>query len=165
MSTKIKNRHRLKNKEIREINNILSKDFDSIELESDSVIEVGDVEDTKFVFVDGQAVLMYFENRLCFTLKGIELFNPKEKFVVVDMGAVKFVTNGADVMSPGIIDADKYIKQNDFVWICDERNKKALATGFAIISGEEMISGEKGKAVRVIHYVGGPIWSFSAKSL
>ena len=128
-------------------------------------MEIGDVEDTRFVFVDGQAVFMYFEDRLCFTLKGIELFSPEEKYVLVDMGAVKFVTNGADVMSPGIIDADKNIKENDFVWICDERNKKALAVGFAVIPGEEMISGEKGKAVRIIHHVGDEIWSFVAKSL
>jgi len=165
MNYKIRNRHRLKNKQIREINNSISKDFENVILDTNSVVEVGDVENTRFVFVDGQAVFMYFEDGLCFTLKGIELFNPKEKFVVVDMGAVKFVTNGADVMAPGIIDADINIKENDFVWICDERNKKALAVGFAIISGEEMISGGSGKAVRVIHHVGDDIWSFVAKSL
>jgi len=165
MSQKIKNRHRLKSKEIRELNNILEKEFGETFFDTNVAVEVGDVENTRFVFIDGQALLMYFEDKLCFTLKGIEVFKPKNRFVVVDMGAVKFVTNGADVMAPGIIDADNNIKENDFVWICDERNKKPLAVGFATVSGEGMISGDKGKAIRVIHYVGDSIWGFVAKSL
>jgi PUA-domain protein len=166
MSQNIKNRHRLKNREINKLIDTLNKDFENIVfLDRKSTLEVGDVEGIRFVLVNGQAVLMYFEGRLCLTLKGIEFFKIKERFVVVDMGAVKFVSNGADVMSPGIINADKNIKENDFVWVCDERNKKALAVGFAKISGEEMISSESGKAVRIIHHVGDVIWSFVAKSL
>ena len=165
MSQKIRNRHRLKSKELRGIVETLEKEFDGVFFDDNSTVEVGDVEDTKFIFVDGQAVLMYFEDKLCLTLKGIELFKPKDRFVIVDMGAVKFVTNGADVMAPGIIDADKNIKENDFVWICDERNKKPLAVGFAVISGEDMINADSGKAVRIIHYVGDTLWGFVAKSL
>lgn len=165
MSQNIRNRHRLKSKEIRGIVETLEKEFGGVFFDDNSTVEVGDVEDTRFIFVDGQAVLMYFEDKLCLTLKGIGLFNPKNRFVIVDMGAVKFVTNGADVMAPGIIDADKNIKENDFVWICDERNKKPLAVGFATLSGEDMINEDSGKAVRVIHYVGDKLWGFVAKSL
>ena len=165
MSQKIRNRHRLKSKEIRGIVETLEKEFDGVFFDDNSTIEVGDVDDTRFIFVDGQPVLMYFEDKLCLTLKGIGLFNPKNRFVIVDMGAVKFVTNGADVMAPGVIDADKNIKENDFVWICDERNKKPLAVGFAVTSGEDMINGDSGKAVRIIHYVSDTLWDFVAKSL
>lgn len=165
MSKNIKNRHRLKSKEIRGLVDTLEKEFGETFFDTNVAVEVGDVENNRFVFIDGQAVLMYFEDKLCFTLKGIELFKPKNRYVTVDMGAVKFVANGADVMAPGIVDSDKNIKENDFVWICDERNKKPLAVGFAVISGEDMISGDKGKAVRVIHYVGDDIWGFVAKSL
>jgi len=165
MSQKIKNRHRLKSKEIRGIVETLEKEFGGVFFDDTSTVEVGDVEDTRFIFVDGQAALMYFEDKLCLTLKGIELLKPKNRFVIVDMGAVKFVTNGADVMTPGIVDADKTIEENDFVWICDERNKKPLAVGFAVVSGEDMINGDSGKAVRIIHFVGDKLWGFVAKSL
>ncbi len=165
MSQKIKNRHRLKSKEIRNIIEDLENEFNEIFFDINSTVEIGEVEGIRFIFVESQAAFMYLEDKTCFTLKGIELFKPKNRFVVVDMGAVKFVTNGADVMAPGIIDADKNIKENDFVWICDEHNKKPLAVGFATISGEDMVSGDKGKAVRIIHYVGDSIWEFVAKSL
>ena len=165
MSQKIRNRHRLKSKEIRGVVETLEKEFDEVFFDDKATVEIGDVDDTRFIFVDGQAVLMYIEDKLCLTIKGIELFKPKDRFVIVDMGAVKFVTNGADVMAPGIIDADKNIKENDFVWICDERNKKPLAVGFAVLSGEDMINADSGKAVRIIHYVGDTLWDFVAKSL
>ena len=165
MATKIKNRHRLKSKQIREIVETLENEFEGAFFDNNSVVEVGDVEDKRFVFVDGKPVLMYVDKQVCFTIHGIEFFEVKNRYVTVDMGAVKFVTNGADVMSPGVIDADVNIKEKDFVWICDERNKKPLAVGFAEISGEEMISENKGKAVRIIHYVGDIIWGFVAKSL
>ena len=108
---------------------------------------------------------MFYNNKLVFTLSGLNIYKPTNRQVVVDMGAVKFVANGADVMGPGIVDADKNIKPDDVVWICDEKNKKPLAMGLALISGEEMIQKQKGKAVAVFHYVGDVIWDFVAKSL
>ena len=165
MGFKTKNRHRLKNKDIQKIIEKIKQDFECEDLSENSVFEVGDVEGTKFVFIDGKPDLMYHQDKVVFTLLGINKFRPNTRFVVVDMGAVKFVTNGADVMTPGVIDADKNIKENDFVWICDERNKKALAIGFALMSGDMMITEKKGKAVSVFHFVGDNIWTFVAKSL
>ena len=98
-------------------------------------------------------------------MAGIEKYRPRNRYVIVDMGAVQFVTNGADVMSPGIVDADKNIQENDIVYICDEKNKKPLAIGMALVSGDEMISQKKGKAINIIHHVGDKLWAFVAKSL
>jgi len=76
----------------------------------------------------------------------------------VDMGAVKFVYNGADVMAPGIVKADASIAIGDFVWVRDERNLRPLAVGEALMSGAEMGASEKGKSVRSIHHVGDDLW-------
>ena len=103
---------------------------------------------------------MFYSDRIIFTLSGLYNYKLKSKYVVVDMGAVKFVVKGADVMTPGIVDSDKNIKPNDMVWICDEKNKKPLAVGIALISGEDMIKKEKGKAVIILHYVGDNLWDF-----
>ena len=92
-------------------------------------------------------------------------YKPKQNYVVVDMGAVKFVTNGADVMAPGIVDADENIDEDDQVWICDEKHNKPLAIGIALMSGEQMLKEKQGKAIKTIHYVGDQIWNFVAKSL
>ena len=107
----------------------------------------------------------YYDNNILFNLRGLERYKPKEHFVVVDMGAVKFVTNGADVMAPGIVDADNDIVEGDQVWICDERNHKALGVGIALMSGEQMVQEKNGKAISLVHYVGDTLWNIVAKSL
>ena len=81
------------------------------------------------------------------------------------MGAVKFVTNGADIMAPGIVDADDTIAVDDSVWICDETHKKPLAVGIALKSGIEMVQQEKGKAVKMIHHVGDELWNLMKTSI
>ena len=160
MEFKIKNRHRLKKKEVREIINKLKSNFNSNFFNIDSVVEIGFYENTQFVFIEYKPYFMFYNDRIVFTLSGLYKYKPNNKHVIVDMGAVKFVAKGADVMSPGIVDADKNIQPTDIVWICDEKNKKPLAVGIAIISGEEMIKKEKGKAVVIFHYVGDNFWDF-----
>jgi len=165
MSVKIKNRYRLKTKDIKKFQNELKNTFDSVFFNEKSSVETGDIEGMRIIFVDDEPVFMIYKNRIVFTLQGLYKYKPREKFVVIDMGAVKFVTNGADVMAPGIVDADKDINENDQVWICDEKHHKPLAVGIAIMTGEQMMSERQGKAINVIHYVGDRLWNLTAKSL
>jgi len=160
MSAKIKNRHRLKRKEITDIISKISKTFKGNFFDEKSSVETGDIDGIRIVFVEGEPCFMMHGDDIVFTLHGLQKYTPKENYVVVDMGAVKFVTSGADVMSPGIVDADKNIKEGDQVWICDERHHKPLAVGTAIINGEQMISKDKGKSIEVYHYVGDKLWRF-----
>ena len=74
------------------------------------------------------------------------------------MGAVRFMANGADVMSPGIVDADPDLVEGDVVVVVDETHRKPLAVGISLISGSEMVENDKGKAVKTIHFIGDPIW-------
>ena len=165
MSFKIKNRHRLKTKDIKNLQDELIFIFKTSFFNEKSSVEIGDYEEYKIIFVDGEPCFIFYNDKIVFTLHGINKYKPKNNYVIVDMGAVKFVTNGADVMTPGIIDADKNIKQDEQVWICDEKHKKPLAIGIAIIDGEQMITEEKGKAINTIHWVGDKLWNFTAKSL
>jgi PUA domain protein len=165
MNIKVKNRHRLKTKEIKEIQNKLQNNFGNTFFDVKSSVETGDVDGIQTIFINQEPCFIIHENQIIFTLHGINRFKPKRNFVVVDMGAVKFVTSGADVMAPGIIDADINIKKDDQVWICDERHRKPLAVGLASMSGEKMISEGKGKAIKVVHYVGDEVWNLIAKSL
>jgi len=165
MSVKIKNRHRLKSKDIRNLLEEVKKDFNEINFDDKTTVEIGDFEEFRIVFIQNIPCFFYHCNKLIITLFGINNLHPKSNYVVVDMGAVKFVTNGADVMAPGIIDADININEGDQVWICDERNKKPLAVGIAEISGNQMIHEEKGKSITMIHHVGDKLWNFCAKSL
>jgi len=165
MSIKIKNRHRLKAKDIRELKNDLKKIFNEIFFDEKSSIETGDLDGKNIIFVNGEPCFMSHENKIVFTLHGLNKYKPKKNFVVIDMGAVRFVTNGADVMAPGIVDADRDISAGDQVWICDENHHKPIAIGIALLSGEDMISQYKGKVINTIHYVGDELWNYVAKSL
>jgi len=163
MSIKIKNRHRLKAKDIRRYQNELKDIFNDVFFNEKSSIETGDLNETNIIFVDGEPCFMSYNDKIVFTLHGLNKYKPKKNFVVVDMGAVRFVTNGADVMAPGIIDADKDISEGDQVWICDENHHKALAIGIALVSGGEMISQSQGRVIKTIHYVGDELWNYATK--
>jgi PUA domain protein len=79
--------------------------------------------------------------------------------VIVDMGAVRFVTGGADVMRPGIVEIDEAISKGEYVVVKDERNRMPLAICIANHPGAEMRSMEKGKVLVNIHYVGDELWN------
>jgi PUA domain protein len=164
MSLIIKNRHGLKSKEIKIFQNELKDFYDNNFININSFVEIAELEDLNIIFVDDEPNFMLYKNKIFFTLYGLNKYKPKKKFVVVDMGAIRFITNGADVMTPGIVDADKDIIKSDPVWICDEKHYKPLAIGIALINGEQMIDKNKGKAVKIIHYVGDNIWNFLLKS-
>lgn len=104
-------------------------------------------------------VLKGESERAWLSVRGFLATKPPKRFVTVDMGAVKFVLNGADVMAPGIVEADPAIAPGDLVWIRDERNKQPLAIGEAIVAGTAMPRGPKGKAVKAIHHVGDDLWN------
>ena len=70
------------------------------------------------------------------------------------MGAVEFVYNGADIMAPGIVEADKNISEGDLVWVREVEHEKPLAVGKALTQGKEMIESEEGKVVKNLHHVG-----------
>lgn len=164
MSLILKNRHSLKSKEIKIFQNELKNFYDDNFFDKKSFVEIAEFEGLNIIFVDNEPSFMLYENKIFFTLHGLNKYKPKKKFVVVDMGAIRFVTNGADVMAPGIVDADRNISENDPVWICDEKHRKPLAVGIAVMNSEQMINKNKGKAVKIIHYVGDEIWNFTLKS-
>ena len=109
-------------------------------------------------------MFFYHQDKIIPTLKSLldcaDIFNAIKK-AVVDMGAVKFVTSGADIMRPGIVETDEGIKKGDAIAIVDVDNRKPLAVGIAMFSSEEIPEMKSGKVVKSIHYVGDNIWGFS----
>jgi PUA domain protein len=158
MAVKIKNRHRLKEREVKELATQLHSQFGDDFLKGKESVDVGSVEEFTVVLVDDSMDFLMLNNRIVFTLQGLMKHHPKTKFVIIDMGAVGFIIKGADVMAPGIIDADNTIQKDDVVWICDEKHHKPLAIGVALMSGEEMKTKKPGKAVKTLQYVGDRFW-------
>ena len=80
--------------------------------------------------------------------------------VIVDMGAIRYVTNGADVMRPGITNIDPDIKKGDIIQIVDEKHGRALAIGKAMFDASDMESRSSGKVIKNIHTIQDSIWDF-----
>lgn len=97
------------------------------------------------------------------SVRGLLSHEPKTGWVQVDMGAVPFVCNGANVMSAGINDASIEIGVGQYVWIREENHHKPLGVGKVIMNREEMIQSEKGKAIQALHYIGDKIWTYGVK--
>lgn len=83
--------------------------------------------------------------------------------VSVDMGAVKFVCNGAKVMRPGIVNMDEF-KKDDIVVVKDNTHGKYLAVGLALTSSQEANTMSKGAVVGNMHYISDKFWEAYKKS-
>jgi len=82
-----------------------------------------------------------------------------EKFpnVTVDMGAIKFMCKGANVMRPGIKKFTEFEKDN-LVCIIEESQHKFLAVGKAMVSSSELENMEKGEVIKNLHYISDKFW-------
>jgi len=82
-----------------------------------------------------------------------------EKFpnVMVDMGAVKFMCKGANVMRPGIKKFTEFEKDK-IVCVVEESQHKFLAVGKAMVSSSELENMEKGEVVKNLHYISDKFW-------
>ncbi len=156
----VKSRHHLRSDAISELQASLVESFGS-EVTGDS-FELVELNGTTFdiVLVDGEKLIAKLDGEPFLTVQGANAFRPTESVVTVDAGAVSFVSNGADVMRPGIVEVDDDIEPGDLVAIAEETHGKVLAIGRATEPSNEML-GESGKVVESIHYVGDDLYEFS----
>ncbi|MFB3765779.1 MAG: RNA-binding protein [Methanotrichaceae archaeon] len=154
---RIKSRHHLRGSLAKNIIVALAPYLDDASaLQKASLEQAETDEGENLIFINGKPLIMLIDSQPFFTVLGAIELAPKKKLVMVDSGAVRFIVNGADVMSPGIVYADPEIAAGDLVVILEEKHKKPLAIGRALIPGSEMRG--SGKAVKSLHHVGDQIW-------
>jgi len=156
----VKSRHHLRSDAISSLQAALDATFGA-DVTGDS-FELVELSDTEFdvVLVDGEQLVAELDDEPFLTVQGANEFPPSESVVTVDAGAVSFVSNGADVMRPGIVEADADIAPGDLVAIAEETHGKVLAIGRALTDGEDMV-GDADKVVESIHHVGDDLYTFS----
>lgn len=157
-SLQVRKRHRLRQKKMEKLSERLYKVFGADTFSLNDTVDSAETKNYDIIYVNNEVLAMIIDDEPFLTLKGILKYHPRNRWVTVDMGAVKFVYNGADVMAPGIVNADPTIEKDDLVWVRDERNLQPLAIGKALMSGIEMISANKGKSIETLHYVGDRLW-------
>ena len=77
--------------------------------------------------------------------------------ITVDMGAVKFMCKGANVMRPGIVKHAEF-KKDEIVCIAEESYQKILAVGKAVVDSSELQEMERGEVLKNMHYVSDIFW-------
>ena len=156
----ISSRHHLRSDAVRELEAALADGF-GIELDAEGyeLVEIAE-EDLDLVLVDGEPYAVYFDGEPAPTVAGANAAEPTKRVVTVDAGAVSFVSDGADVMRPGIVDATDDIEADDLVLIVEEAHGKVLAIGRARVPSEELL-GDSGKVIDSIHHVGDELYTFS----
>lgn len=114
-------------------------------------------EDKTYYYKDDLCAMFVWEGKLIPTLKLIIQKNFL-KTVTVDMGAIKFLVSGADVMRPGIVASEEFSK-DAIVVVVDQTHKKPLCICQAMFSSADMMAMKTGKVLKNIHWVGDSIWT------
>jgi len=81
----------------------------------------------------------------------------KFPYVTVDMGAVKFVCKGANIMRPGITKFSDF-ESGEIVCVVEESQNKFLAVGKAEMSSKELEDTKKGEVIKNMHYISDIFW-------
>lgn len=155
---KFRKRHRLRQKEVASLARELDETLGTVTFSEGEVVDMAEGPGYDAVFIGGKVLAFVILGKPFLTVRGLLRYGAKKRYVTVDMGAVKFVYNGADVMGPGIVESDPEVRPGDLVWIRDLKNKQPLAVGRALLDAPAMARKEKGKAVEAIHHVGDKLW-------
>jgi PUA domain protein len=126
-------------------------------LRSVSAFEELPVDERWVYFLNGRPLILRTKSGLLPSLKFDEVINSLPK-IVVDMGAVAHLANGAHVMRPGIKEMRNDFAKGELLLIVDEKFGKSIALGLADVDSTAMKSAIKGKMVMNVHYVGDELW-------
>lgn len=159
-------RYALKSKKAKEILNKVSERLKvnvGALFGSNASVEIVEAVIGNIYLVNGKPLFFKVGERVLPTLLfgDFVLRSPK---IVVDMGAVPHVCNGADVMAPGIVRVEGEFDKGDLVLVMDEKHGKPLALGESLYDAETVRNTKQGVVVENVHFVSDKIWNF-AKTL
>jgi len=157
---KISKRHFLKSKEVRKL---MAEIEEKLKISRENFgkknpkIEVAEFDKIKIFIFDSKPLIASHKDALFPTLFFDDSLRSLPK-VIVDMGAVPHICNGADIMAPGIVELEGKFCKGDLIAVLDEKNRKLIAVGMALKDSEEIVEAKRGKVVRNLHYVGDKLW-------
>jgi len=155
-------RHAIRKSDLREIKEKLAE---FIGAEADTLFSKTAelvITDVGELYAENRIVLAFkLEDKILPSLRALNEGLAHLPTITVDMGAIPFVTKGADIMAPGITKVTPGLKAGDFVVIIDQNYGKSLAIGQLLVPSDEILINKKGKVIKNYHYVNDPIWSIT----
>lgn len=149
----------LKDKEAKQLLKEFAKQYPASEphIRASKDIEEEVVGEDHVFFVSGRPLMLRTKLGFLPSLKFDEFINSLPK-VVVDMGAVAHLANGAHIMRPGIKEILGDFKRADLLLVVDEKFGKSIALGKAEMDSGAMKAASKGKVIANLHHVGDELW-------
>ncbi len=159
----VKKRRPINKKEARKVNQGL---FETHKI--DFSIKAGSYESAQsneigLIIRKGYIFALVFDSVYHLSVRGLLSHSPNKGWVQVDMGAVPYVCNGANIMSAGINSVSPEIVEGQYVWVREENHHKPLAIGKSISNADSLINSREGKAIETLHYIGDKIWTYGEK--
>ena len=127
-----------------------------IELPKQKNIKAHDVNEKGVIITGNEITAVKIGDDILPFLDDIPILE-KFPYVTVDMGAVKFVCKGANVMRPGITKFSDF-ESGEIVCVIEESQKKFLAVGKAKMSSKELDETSNGEVIKNMHYVSDNFW-------
>jgi PUA-domain protein len=161
----IKQRHFIQKSQIKDLKNEILKQYDEDFLAQiipeKAQIEYIETESGDVLYAVNNELRLWKSNEGFIPVLTLLLNNKiKLKKIMVDMGAIRFVANGADIMRPGITKIDSSIIKGDVIDIVDETHNRTLAVGKALFDAREMEAKKSGKVVKNLHTIQDAVWKF-----
>lgn len=157
---RLRKRSRMRRKEVAALAERLADAWAPPEglFDEEATVDAADFEGRPVYLMEHEAIAFEHEGKAALSVRGLLRWGAGRAKVTVDMGAVRHVTNGADVMTPGVTEADPDIEPGDLVWVADETHGKPLGVGEALVSGRELGAMDQGRGVASLHYLGDKMW-------
>jgi len=127
-----------------------------IELPKQKNVKTHDVNEKGFIITGNGITAVKIGEVILPFLDDIQILE-KFPYVTVDMGAVKFVCKGANVMRPGITRFSDF-ESGEIVCVIEESQNKFLAVGKAEMSSKEVEDANRGEVIKNIHYISDDFW-------
>ena len=108
----------------------------------------------RYIYLDGKrlATMRPTDGMFSLSIKGArriaEGMASARCFIKVEDDVSKFIAQGGDVFAAHVVEADDEVRAKDEVVVLDS-NRKVLAVGRAMLSGEEMKAFKRGVAVKI----------------
>ncbi|MEM2419799.1 MAG: DUF1947 domain-containing protein [Candidatus Bathyarchaeia archaeon] len=161
MAEKHRKRYFIKEKEaealLKEASKKLKKNLESL-FNSKGGVELFETDFCEIFLVNGKPSFFKIGQNIYPTLTFDKALASMPK-IVIDMGAVRHICNGANVMAPGIVRFEGEFEKGDLVVVVDEKYGKPLAIGETFYDDNQIGRIKHGVVVKNVHFVGDKIWN------
>ena len=150
----------LSKKERNKVNNAVKEMYDVEVIDEASIVRVIEYSEGDIISCDGSPAFIKKDSDYVPVLAYLLRNAVFTKQIRIDMGGVKPISGGADVMVPGIVGVDD-VEVGDIATVVDENHGKPLSVVKVVMDKDDIQSSTNGVAAESIHNIGDDIWKFT----